>query len=79
MLLFELDLYSVEPMTLGDFCNIFQPNTDEDQKKAFSERGAPVTVPYVKSVPDYCITFIKRLHEGLSWQLLRKKPLSSLG
>ena len=30
-----------------------------------SESGAPGTVPYGKSAPDYCITFIKRLHEGL--------------
>ena len=35
-------------------------------KKVLSERGAPGIVPYVKSVPGYCITFIKRLDEGLS-------------
>ena len=41
--------------------------TGENQKKILPfERGAPGTVPYVKSVSGYCITFIKRLDEGLS-------------
>ena len=40
------------------------------KKKVLSERGAPGTVPYVKYVPGYCITFVKRLDEGLSQQLL---------
>ena len=35
-----------------------------------SERGASGTVPYVKFVPGYCITFIKTLDEGLNKQLL---------
>ena len=43
-----------------DFCNIFLPNTGEDQQKVLPfERGAHGTVPYVKSVPGYCITFMK--------------------
>ena len=66
MLLLGLDLHSVEPLALWDFRNNFLSNTGEDQKKVLSERGAPRTVPYVKSVPGYCITFITRLHEGLS-------------
>ena len=35
-------------------------------KKVLSECGAPGTVLCVKSVPGYCITFIKRLDENLS-------------
>ena len=61
------------------FFNIFLPNTGEDQKKVLAERGAHDTVPYVKSIPGYCITFIKRLDESLSLQLLEYKPLISLG
>ena len=57
------------PGTLG-FTKFFLPNTGEDQKKILSEYRAPGTVPYVKSVPGYCITFIKRLDEGLSKKLL---------
>ena len=38
-------------MALWDFCNIFLPNTGEDQTKALSKCGAPGTEPYVKSVP----------------------------
>ena len=52
------------PGTLN-FCDIFAPNTGEDQK-VLSECGVPGTVPCVKSVPGYCITFIKRLDENLS-------------
>ena len=48
-------------------------------KKALSEGAASGTVPYVKSAPGYCITFIERLDEGLSKQLLEQKPLISLG
>ena len=52
--------------TLGIFCNIFLPNIDKDHKKVLpSERRAPGTAPYGKSGPGYCITFIKRLYEGL--------------
>ena len=36
-------------------------------------------VPYGKSSPGYCITFIKRLNEGLRKQLLGQKPLISPG
>ena len=48
-----------------DYCNIFLPNIDEDQKSLTIERGAPSIVPYDKSGPDYCIMFIKRLDEGI--------------
>ena len=34
MLLLGMDLLSVEPLTLRDFCIIFLPNTGEDQKKS---------------------------------------------
>ena len=60
------DLHSLGTLALWDFCNIFLPNTGEDQKKVLSERRVPGTVRYVKSVPGNCITFIKRLDEGLS-------------
>ena len=71
MLLPGPDLHRVGPLALWDFCNILLPNTGEDQKKVLpSKRGAPGTVPYVKSVPGYCITFMKKLDEDLSYQLL---------
>ena len=38
-------------LALWDFCNIFVPNTGEDQKKVLFDCRAPGTVPYVKSVP----------------------------
>ena len=67
MLLPGPDLQSIGPLVLWDFRNIMLPNTGEDQKKALPfEREAPDIVPYVKSVSSYCITFIKRLNEGLS-------------
>ena len=55
------------PGTL-EFSQYFMPNTGEElkTKKVLCERGAPGTVPYVKSIPGYCITFIKRLREGLN-------------
>ena len=62
----EPDLHIVGPLAVWDFCNIFLPNASEDQNSLIHERGAPGTVPYVKSVPGYCITFIQRLQEGLS-------------
>ena len=66
MLLPGPDLHCVGPVVPWDFINIFLPNTGEDQKKVLYERGAPGTVPCVKSVPGYCITFIKKLHEDMS-------------
>ena len=49
-----------------DFCNIFLPNTGEDQKKVLlSEHGVPEIVPYGISDPGYWIAIIKRLDEGL--------------
>ena len=44
MLFPKLDLHSVEPLALWDFCNIFPPTTGEDQKHVISERGASGTV-----------------------------------
>ena len=45
---------------------IFSRQIQVKIKKVLSECGAPGTVPCVKSVPGYCITFIKRLDENLS-------------
>ena len=40
-----------------DFCYIFLPNRDDDQKKVLpSERGTPGTVPCGKPGPGYGIT-----------------------
>ena len=52
------------PRTLG-FLQYF-PAKYRRPTKVLYERGATGTVPYVKSIPGYCITFIKRLHEGLT-------------
>ena len=76
MLLFGLDLHSVEPLALWGFRNIFLPNTGEDQKKVLSERGASGTVLYVKSVPGYCITFIKKITRGPQLATFRIKTLN---
>ena len=40
MLLPGPDLYLVGPLTLWYFCDIFLPNTGEDQTKVLPERGA---------------------------------------
>ena len=38
----------------------------KDQKKSYHlSAGPPGTVPYGKSGPGYCITFMKKLDEGL--------------
>ena len=54
---------------LGDFCNIFLPNINEDQKKTYYLRAGPQgpgTKPYGKYGAGYCIKLIKSLDEGLS-------------
>ena len=57
MLLPGPDLHCAGPRALWEFRNIFLPNTGEDQKKILpSERGAPCTVSYGKSVTGYYIT-----------------------
>ena len=48
------------------FSQYFSAKYRRRPKKVLSERGAPGTVPSVKSVPGYCIMFIKRLDGGLS-------------
>ena len=54
------------PWHFGDFRNILIPNIGEDQEKVSpSERGAPGYVPYGKSGPCYCVTFIKRFDAEL--------------
>ena len=65
MLMLGPDLHLVE---LWDFCNIFLPNRNEDQKKSYLSAGR-LTLCYMLNpsvVKGYCITFIKRLDEGLS-------------
>ena len=53
------------PWHLGNFCNIFLPNTSEDKKSPTIWAQGPGTVPYGKYGAGYCITFIKSLDEGL--------------
>ena len=54
------------PWYFVDYHNIFLQNLGENPKQVLpSERGAPVIVPYGKSGPYDCITFITRLDEGL--------------
>ena len=61
---------------IKDFFNIFLPTIFEDQKKSYhlsaeqsqhQKKSSHLsrTAPYGKSGPRYCITFIKRLHDGL--------------
>ena len=66
MLLPELDLHCASPWQLGDFCDIFLPNTGKGQKEVLpSEHKATGTVSYGKFGLGYCSMFIKRLNEGL--------------
>ena len=66
MLLPGPDVHSASPWQFEDFRNIFLPNVGKGQKKALLfEHEAPGTVPYDKSGPGFCITFKKRLDEGL--------------
>ena len=68
------------PWHFGDFRNILLPNIGKDQKKVFPiEPGAAGSVPYGKSGPGYCISFIKRLDDGLGYQLLGQKSFILLG
>ena len=63
------------PWQFGDFHKIFWPNIGEGQKKVVPfEHGALGTVPYGKSAPGYCITFIKKLDKDLSRQPLGQNP-----
>ena len=60
------NLHCASPWQFGDFCDIFLPNIAKGQKKVSpSEHGALGTLHYGKSCPGYCITFIKKLDEGL--------------
>ena len=72
--------FARSPWYFGDYRSIFLPNMDEETKKILpSERGASSTVPYGKSSPGNCTTFIKRLDKGLIKQLLGQKPFALLG
>ena len=66
------------PWHLGDFCDIFLPNVNEDQKKSCHLSAGPGAVPYGKYEAGYSITFIISLDEGLRLQFLGQKPLISL-
>ena len=55
-----------KPLAIGDFYDVFLPNIGKGQKEVVpSEHRAPGILPYGKSGPGCCITFIKRLDEGL--------------
>ena len=61
-----LDLHCAGPMALWGFSQHLPAKYRRRPKKVLtSERGAPGTVPHGKSSQIYCITFIKRLDEGL--------------
>ena len=60
------DLHSGFTLALiGDFCNIFLPNVSEDKKSPTICALGPGTVPSGKHGAGYCITFMKRLGDGL--------------
>ena len=62
------DLHRADPSQFGGFCKIFLPSIGEDQKKSYDLSAGPLagTAPYYsQSGPGQCITFIKRLYEGL--------------
>ena len=69
------DLNCAVPLALRELpaCNVFLPNTSEDQKSPTTWGRGPATVPYGKSSAGYFITSIKILDEGLRWQLLGQK------
>ena len=76
MLLPGLDLHWVGPLALWDFWSIFLPNTGEDQKNSYMSAW-PLELCHMLNpslVNGYCITFIKRLHEGLSCNFWDKNP-----
>ena len=53
------------PWHLGNFCNIFLSNINEDQKKPTILGQGPGTKPYDKYGAGCFIKFIKSLDEGL--------------
>ena len=60
------DLHCASSWHFGDFCDIFLPNISEGQKKSYHlSTGPRHSAIYGKSGPGYCISFIKRLNEGL--------------
>ena len=74
-MLFRGRIYiTLGPWHFENFCNIFLPNIGKEQKQNIAIR-ARGPVPYGKSGPSHCITFITRLNEGLRLQLLGQKPL----
>ena len=53
------------PWHLGDFCNIFLTNINEDQKSHSVWGQGSGTERYSQYGAGYCIKFIKSLDEGL--------------
>ena len=51
--------------TSGIFATTFCQILVTSKKVLPSERGTPGTVPYGELEPGYCITFLKRIDEGL--------------
>ena len=67
------------PWLLENFCYIFLPNIDEDQKNlTFWARG-PLHCAYGNSGSGYCITFITKLNKGLRLQFLEQTALFFAG
>ena len=65
MLLPVPDLHYTGPLEWGFLQHLPAKYRRKPKKVLPSERGAPVTVPYGKSDPVYCITFMERLDECL--------------
>ena len=67
MLLPGLDLQNIArfPGTLGIFQHLSAKYGWRPKKSYHLMRRAPGSAPYDKSGPGYCITFNKRLDEGL--------------
>ena len=73
MLLPGPDLHCAGLLALWRFLPHFSTDIDENQKKSQHVAG---TVPYYgKSGHGKCITFTKKLDEGLRWQLLRQNSI----
>ena len=67
MLLLGPALHCAEPLALwGISLHLSSKCSWRPKKVLLSERRAPCTVPYGKSIPGYYIMFKKRLEEGLN-------------
>ena len=72
----EPDLHCSESLALWRFSQKSSREMQEKAQKNFLpfKHGAPGTAPYGKFASGYCITFIKKLDEGLSKQPLGQNP-----